>query len=73
MSDAQEPGQVSSGAQPRAEATPTAKAGDRSAPGNRTSAATRYWGGVAAAGRSAKPAVAPAEVVSPSLRRGARS
>jgi hypothetical protein len=73
MSDTRGSNQSRDPAPRRAEASATAGAGNQQAPQERTSAATQYWQGVAAAGRAAKPAAAQAEATPPARQRGLRA
>lgn len=73
MSDAQEVGETRNPPHPRTEASSAAGTSNQQAAGERGSAATRYWQGVATAGRAAKPAAALAESATTARQRGVRA
>lgn len=73
MSDTKGSNQSGDPAPRQAEASAADGANAQQPAQGQTSAATRYWQGVAAAGRAAKPAAAtPAEGAKPWRRRGER-
>lgn len=74
MSDSRSSNQAHDPAPRLAEASAAAGASSSKPAQGQASAATQYWQGVAAAGRTAKSAAAaPAQIVTPGRQRGMRA